>query len=166
MNDAVAWGLIGRRDLVKQLGAHHVRPTLIDSNPTSVGPGVEHPLNRSRRTGFPGRPLGRDGSLAYGLGLSRVAPVAGGHEWTAACAMLDWKDCSAVEHAPERINGAWVFKGRLAFRLFCEEFRNRFGENVLEASDSDIEKLIGCSFEYGQGGFQEQAKTAADRGTK
>jgi hypothetical protein len=59
-----------------------------------------------------------------------------------------------------------VFKGRLAFRLFCEEFRNRFGENVLEASDSDIEKLIRCSFEYGQRGFQEQAKTAADRGTK
>jgi len=41
MNDAVAWGLVVRRDLVRQLGAHHVRPTLIESNPASVGPGVE-----------------------------------------------------------------------------------------------------------------------------
>ena len=25
--------------------------------------------------------------------------------------MLDWGQCSAVERAPERLRGAWVFKG-------------------------------------------------------
>lgn len=25
--------------------------------------------------------------------------------------MLDWKDCPAVERVPDRVNGAWVFKG-------------------------------------------------------
>jgi uncharacterized protein (DUF433 family) len=25
--------------------------------------------------------------------------------------MLDWSECSAVERTPERVSGAWVFKG-------------------------------------------------------
>jgi len=25
--------------------------------------------------------------------------------------MLDWSSCSAVERAPERVSGAWVFRG-------------------------------------------------------
>ena len=25
--------------------------------------------------------------------------------------MLDWKTCPAVERTPERVSGAWVFKG-------------------------------------------------------
>ena len=25
--------------------------------------------------------------------------------------MLDWKACPAVERAPDRVSGAWVFKG-------------------------------------------------------
>ena len=25
--------------------------------------------------------------------------------------MIDWSSCSAVEHHPERVSGAWVFRG-------------------------------------------------------
>ena len=25
--------------------------------------------------------------------------------------MLDWSSCSAVEHDPQRVSGAWVFRG-------------------------------------------------------
>ena len=25
--------------------------------------------------------------------------------------MLDWKDCHAVERVPDKVSGAWVFKG-------------------------------------------------------
>ena len=25
--------------------------------------------------------------------------------------MSDWEECSAVEHHPDRVSGAWVFKG-------------------------------------------------------
>jgi uncharacterized protein (DUF433 family) len=28
-----------------------------------------------------------------------------------AFAMLDWKECGAVERVPGRVSGAWVFKG-------------------------------------------------------
>ena len=25
--------------------------------------------------------------------------------------MLDWSDCQAVEHDPEKVSGAWIFRG-------------------------------------------------------
>ena len=28
--------------------------------------------------------------------------------------MLDWSSCPAVEHDPERVSGAWVFRGTRA----------------------------------------------------
>jgi hypothetical protein len=34
--DAVAWGMLGRREMIHQLCQHRVRPTLIESNPKSV----------------------------------------------------------------------------------------------------------------------------------
>jgi uncharacterized protein (DUF433 family) len=35
--------------------------------------------------------------------------------------MLDWKDCSAVERSPDRVSGAWVFKGtRIPVRALFE----------------------------------------------
>jgi len=35
--------------------------------------------------------------------------------------MLDWKDCPSVERAPERVSGAWVFKGtRVPVRALFE----------------------------------------------
>ena len=36
VNDAVAWGMLGQRAMVRQLCQHRVRPTLIESNPQSV----------------------------------------------------------------------------------------------------------------------------------
>lgn len=35
--------------------------------------------------------------------------------------MLDWSQCSAVERVPERVSGAWVFKGtRVPVRALFE----------------------------------------------
>ena len=35
--------------------------------------------------------------------------------------MLDWNQCVAVERAPERVSGAWVFKGtRVPVRALFE----------------------------------------------
>jgi uncharacterized protein (DUF433 family) len=35
--------------------------------------------------------------------------------------MLDWRDCAAVELVPERVSGAWVFKGtRVPVRALFE----------------------------------------------
>ena len=35
--------------------------------------------------------------------------------------MLDWKDCQVVERGPERVSGAWVFKGtRIPVRALFE----------------------------------------------
>ncbi|HZJ13734.1 MAG TPA: DUF433 domain-containing protein [Chthoniobacteraceae bacterium] len=35
--------------------------------------------------------------------------------------MLDWSECKSVERAPERVSGAWVFKGtRLSVRTLFE----------------------------------------------
>ena len=35
--------------------------------------------------------------------------------------MLDWSECPAVERAPERVSGAWVFRGtRVPVRALFE----------------------------------------------
>lgn len=35
--------------------------------------------------------------------------------------MLDWSECSSVERVPDRVSGAWVFKGtRLPVRTLFE----------------------------------------------
>ena len=35
--------------------------------------------------------------------------------------MLDWSECKSVERVPERVSGAWVFKGtRLPVRTLFE----------------------------------------------
>ena len=57
-------------------------------------------------------------------------------------------------------------KGKGGFQTLLRRIQKQIQGNVLEASDADVEKLIRYSFEYGQGGFQEQAKTAADSGTR
>lgn len=37
--------------------------------------------------------------------------------------MLDWTQCSAVERAPEKVSGVWVFKGtRVPVRALFENF--------------------------------------------
>ena len=39
--------------------------------------------------------------------------------------MLDWADCSAVERTPDRVSGAWVFKGtRVPVRALFENLES------------------------------------------
>ena len=57
-------------------------------------------------------------------------------------------------------------KGQGGFQTLLRRIQKQVHGNVLEASETDIEKLIRYSFEYGHGGFQERAKTAADSGTR
>jgi uncharacterized protein (DUF433 family) len=39
--------------------------------------------------------------------------------------MLDWNQCSAVERVPERLSGAWVFKGtRVPVKALFENLEN------------------------------------------
>lgn len=39
--------------------------------------------------------------------------------------MLDWKTCPAVEHVPERVSGAWLFKGtRVPVRALFENLED------------------------------------------
>jgi len=52
-------------------------------------------------------------------------------------------------------------KGRGGFQTLLRRIQKNINGNTLDASVSDIEKLVRYSFEYGQGGFQEQVKTAA-----
>ena len=39
--------------------------------------------------------------------------------------MIDWSDCKAVERDPERVSGAWVFKGtRVPVRALFENLED------------------------------------------
>ncbi len=39
--------------------------------------------------------------------------------------MLDWSQCAAVERAPDRVSGAWVFKGtRVPVRALFENLED------------------------------------------
>lgn len=50
---------------------------------------------------------------AVGLARRQESPYAG--------SMLDWSECPAVERAPERVSGAWVFTGtRVPVRALFE----------------------------------------------
>ena len=57
-------------------------------------------------------------------------------------------------------------KGRGGFQSLLRKIQKQIQGDVLEASEADVERLIHYSFDYGQGGFQEQPKTAAGSGTK
>ena len=42
--------------------------------------------------------------------------------------MLDWSECPAVERAPERVSGAWVFRGtRVPVRALFENLEEGAG---------------------------------------
>lgn len=41
------------------------------------------------------------------LGTSGIAPALG----DTICHMIDWSTCQAVERDPQRVSGAWVFRG-------------------------------------------------------
>ena len=49
-------------------------------------------------------------SLHRTLGI-RTIRAAIAYEKCEDFAMIDWSDCQAIEHDPERMNGAWVFRG-------------------------------------------------------
>ena len=57
-------------------------------------------------------------------------------------------------------------KGTGGFQSLLRKIQKQIQGDVLEASEVDVERLIHYSFDYEQGEFQEQAKTAADSGTK
>jgi hypothetical protein len=55
-------------------------------------------------------------------------------------------------------------KGQGGFQMLLRRIaKNIDDDGVLEVSETDLEKLIRYSFEYGQGGFQERSKPTARR---
>lgn len=57
-------------------------------------------------------------------------------------------------------------KGRGGFQSTIRRVQKNIKGNILEASVADVERLVKYAFEYGPGGFQEQAKAVADGGTR
>ena len=48
-------------------------------------------------------------------------------------AALDWSQCPAVESVPDRVGGAWVFKGtRLPVATVIENLEDRSVDEVME----------------------------------
>ena len=43
--------------------------------------------------------------------LARAADAWRSPQWHNCCAMIDWSSCPAVERDPQRVSGAWVFRG-------------------------------------------------------
>ncbi len=55
--------------------------------------------------------------------------------------------------------------GRGGFQTLLRRMQKSIdGENVLDVSDADVEKVIRYFFQYGQGGFQDRAKPVAKKG--
>jgi len=51
-------------------------------------------------------------------------------------AMLDWSQCSAVESVPDKVGGAWVFRGtRLPVATIIENLEDLSVEEVIEQFD-------------------------------
>ena len=64
-------------------------------------------LQSAARFEVPSATCGRSGApLTVNVGRLRVC-FAGGIIWL----MIDWSTCPAVERDPERVSGAWVFRG-------------------------------------------------------
>jgi uncharacterized protein (DUF433 family) len=64
--------------------------------------------------------------------------------------MTDWSDCSAVEHHPNVVSGAWVFRGtRVPIRALFENLRDGASiEEVLEwfpgVARDQVEVTLNC----------------------
>lgn len=57
-------------------------------------------------------------------------------------AALDWSKCSAVESVPDRVGGAWVFKGtRLPVATVIENLEDLSVDEVIEQFDVSREQL-------------------------
>jgi len=62
--------------------------------------------------------------------------------------MKDWKDCNAVERHPDRVSGAWVFRGtRVPVAALFENFKDgasiqQFLEWFPGVKRSDVESVL------------------------
>ena len=57
-------------------------------------------------------------------------------------AALDWSQCSAVESVPDRVGGAWVFRGtRLPVATVIENLEDLSVEEVIEQFDVTREQV-------------------------
>jgi uncharacterized protein (DUF433 family) len=57
-------------------------------------------------------------------------------------ALLDWSQCSAVESIPDRVGGAWVFKGtRLPVATVIENLDDLSIDEVVEQFDVTREQI-------------------------
>ena len=57
-------------------------------------------------------------------------------------AALDWSQCPAVESVPDRVGGAWVFRGtRLAVATVIENLEDLSIEDVMEQFDVTREQV-------------------------
>ena len=55
-------------------------------------------------------------------------------------------------------------RGRGGFQVLLRKLSSRIAsDGTLELSDSELEKLVRYSFQYGGGGFQERTKPTAKR---
>lgn len=56
---------------------------------------------------------------------------------------LDWSQCSAIESSPERVSGAWVFRGtRMPVATVFENFEAGASiENIMEWFDVSREQI-------------------------
>ena len=55
---------------------------------------------------------------------------------------LDWSRCSAVERVPERVSGAWVFRGtRLPVATVVENLEDLSVDEVVEQFDISREQI-------------------------
>lgn len=64
---------------------------------------------------------------------------------------LDWSRCAAVESAPDRVGGAWVFKGtRLPVATVIENLEDLSVDEVVEQFDvtrelpTPVPERLGC----------------------
>jgi uncharacterized protein (DUF433 family) len=57
-------------------------------------------------------------------------------------AYLDWSQCSAVESVPDRMSGAWVFRGtRLPVATVIENLEDLSIDEVMEQFDVSKEQI-------------------------
>lgn len=54
-------------------------------------------------------------------------------------------------------------RGRGGFQSLLRKLQKQLDGDILEVSETDLERLLRYSFEYGQGGFQERTKPTARR---
>jgi uncharacterized protein (DUF433 family) len=76
-------------------------------------------------------------------------------------AALDWSKCSAVESVPDRVCGAWVFKGtRLPVATVIENLEDLSVDEVIEQFDVTREH-VEAVLEFVAGSLRSEVRTGA-----